>query len=200
VFEWLSRLSPARWFADWSYTELVIFSVSAFVVTFVGSLVAVGWVVVRLPAGFFANDECRTVFRACHPVLRVVLVVLKNLLGMLLVLLGVALSMPGMPGQGLLTILIGSLLLDYPGKRSVERWILSRRGVLAKVNKLRARYGKEPMYLDCPTPLEGEPPSSTTTAEPVPDSYGEPTCPRSAAGPTCSATTSIPTRSSRPST
>jgi hypothetical protein len=29
-------------------------------------------------------------------------------------------SVPGVPGQGLLTILLGVMLLDFPGRRSLE--------------------------------------------------------------------------------
>jgi hypothetical protein len=59
-------------------------------------------------------------------------------------------SVPGVPGQGLLTILIGVMLLDFPGKRRLERWLLRRRGVLAAINKVRARYGRPPLVLDAP--------------------------------------------------
>ncbi len=51
---------------------------------------------------------------------------LRTSLGLFLVLLGGVLSVPGIPGQGILTALIGLVLLDFPGKRRLEQKILSR--------------------------------------------------------------------------
>ena len=61
--------------------------------------------------------------------------------------LGALLSLPGIPGQGLLTILIGLILLDFPGKRGLERRLVSRPSVLAAINRLRARFGRPAMEL-----------------------------------------------------
>jgi hypothetical protein len=41
------------------------------------------------------------------------------------------------PGQVVLTILIGMMLLDFPGKRSVARKLLSRPDVQEAINRLR---------------------------------------------------------------
>ena len=67
-----------------------------------------------------------------------------------LILLGLAVSLPGIPGQGLLTILIGLMLIDFPGKHRLERTIISRPKILRTVNRLRARYDKRPLVLDPP--------------------------------------------------
>ena len=75
---------------------------------------------------------------------------MKNLFGVFLVALGIVLSLPGVPGQGVLTILMGAMLLDFPGKRRVERWLLRRRGVFTSINRLRARFGRRPLELDAP--------------------------------------------------
>jgi hypothetical protein len=72
----------------------------------------------------------------------------KNALGILLVLLGVLMSLPGIPGQGVLTILLGIMLLDLPAKRRLESWILKQPQVLEKINRLRHRFSKPPLVLD----------------------------------------------------
>ena len=74
-----------------------------------------------------------------------VLVILKNLLGAVLVLLGIALSVPGIPGQGLLTIFAGLLLLDIPGKRRFELGVLRRPSIRRKVDALRRRFRRPPL-------------------------------------------------------
>ena len=68
---------------------------------------------------------------------------LRNLLGVVLVLLGVAMLL--LPGQGLLTLLVGLLLLDFPGKQRLVVRLLGRPSVLKLVNKLRARRGSPPL-------------------------------------------------------
>jgi hypothetical protein len=55
---------------------------------------------------------------------------------------------PGVPGQGVLTILLGIMLLDFPGKRALETRIVGRPRVNGAVNALRARFGKPPLILD----------------------------------------------------
>ena len=84
--------------------------------------------------------------------MKVVLCILRNLVGYLLIGLGVILTLPGVPGQGLLTILMGVLLIDFPGKHRAEWWLLTRRGVLKTVNKLRARVGRPPLLTELTRP------------------------------------------------
>jgi hypothetical protein len=73
---------------------------------------------------------------------------LKNVFGLLLLVLGIIMAFPGVPGQGVLTILLGLMLLDFPGKRQLEYRIVSRPKVLRAINRLRARFGRPPMVLD----------------------------------------------------
>jgi hypothetical protein len=69
----------------------------------------------------------------------------RNLAGVVLILVGAALSIPGVPGQGLLTVLAGVLLVDFPGRQRLERLLVGRRGVLLALNRLRARFGRPPL-------------------------------------------------------
>jgi hypothetical protein len=69
--------------------------------------------------------------------------ILRNMLGAVLVLCGLAMLV--LPGQGILTLLVGVLLLDFPKKQQLVRRILGRPKVLAIVNKLRAHRGGPPL-------------------------------------------------------
>jgi hypothetical protein len=129
----------------WDVKALLAFGL--FALTFVISVVAVAAVIVRLPADYFREDYVSPLAEQ-HPIVRWTGVVVKNAAGALLVLLGLLLSLPGIPGQGLLTILIGVMLLDFPGKRRIERRLVSRPRVLAGINALRALFGKAPLRLD----------------------------------------------------
>ncbi|HEY0004327.1 MAG TPA: hypothetical protein VGB17_05915 [Pyrinomonadaceae bacterium] len=116
--------------------------------TFAGSMVMVSVLLVRLPATFFHPSHERDFLAGRHAALRLVGAVLKNLAGVLLVALGIVMSLPGVPGQGILTILIGIMLLDFPGKRELERKIVRRPKVLRAINGLRARFDKPPLVLE----------------------------------------------------
>jgi len=115
--------------------------------TTVLSLAAVTIVLVRLPATYF-QDNFVSPLVGRHLIVRWIRVILKNILGAVLILFGLLLSLPGVPGQGLLTILIGLMLLDFPGKRRIERRLVARPIIQRAINALRARFGKPALVLD----------------------------------------------------
>lgn len=119
-----------------------------FVITFSLSLGVVSFILIKLPANYFRDDHPRDFLSDKNAVLRVAAIVGKNLLGAMLVALGIVMSLPGVPGQGILTILLGIMLLDFPGKRRLEQRLISRPSVLRAVNKLRSRFGKPELLLD----------------------------------------------------
>lgn len=124
--------------------------VTAFLVTFALSLAVVAVLLVRLPATYFLDRHDRGLWIDQHPAVRWFGIVLKNMLGVALIALGALLALPGVPGQGLLTILLGVMLLDFPGKRGLERRLVGAPQVRDRVNSLRARFGKPPLILTEP--------------------------------------------------
>ena len=73
--------------------------------------------------------------------------VLKNVFGVILVLIGAILSLPGLPGPGLIIVLAGVFLLDFPGKRQLLCRILSRPRLLRPVNRLRRKFSQPPFLI-----------------------------------------------------
>ncbi len=115
--------------------------------TFVISIAVLPFLVARIPADYFAYSKRHaTPFKEHRPAIRLALLIGKNLLGT--VLLAGGLIMLFVPGQGLLTMAMGALLLDYPGKFALERRIARQRSVLSGLNWLRARAGAPPLVLD----------------------------------------------------
>ncbi len=144
--EWLASRLPDGWTA-W---HLVACSVALAVGMAAVSLLAAGVVLARLPADYFVNPHAqRPIDR--HPVLKWLFVMTRNVIGYALIALGVVLSLPGIPGQGLLTVLMGVMLIDFPGKYRFQRWLVTRRVVLGAVNRLRARAGQPPFVLEVPS-------------------------------------------------
>ena len=70
----------------------------------------------------------------------------KNALGYIFIVAGIV--MLALPGQGILAILIGIMLLNFPGKFRLERWIITRRPVIRSINWLRRRAKHAPLVLD----------------------------------------------------
>ena len=128
--------------------QSILLAVLLFVVTFSISLAIVSVIMVKIPADYFKEDRPRELFADKPPAVRYLLIIGKNLLGVVLVVLGILMSVPGVPGQGILTILLGVMLLDFPGRRRLEHKLVSRPQVLNTINKLRHKFDKPELELD----------------------------------------------------
>lgn len=113
------------------------------VVGFVGSLIAIPFILVRLPPHYFDERHPRAWMENHHPILRLVGHILKNLVGA--VFLAAGFAMLFLPGQGILTMLIGLSLIDFPGKRRLERKIIGQPSVLRTINSVREKFGRPPL-------------------------------------------------------
>src|SRR5205814_3637307 len=108
--------------------------------------------IVALPARYFV-EQPNWLLQSQPPLVRWTGIIGKNLLGLVLIILGALLSIPGIPGQGLVTIVVGLALLDIPGRRQLVRRIMLSRGVLPGVNRLRSFFGRPPLVVDSVKPL-----------------------------------------------
>ena len=122
----------------------VAISVGAAVVTLaLATAVVVAW-----PADRFKGEGPTETGRHRHVILRGLAFVGRNLAGAVLVVLGLIMALPGVPGQGLLTALIGLTLLSFPGKRRMERRFVRIPALLGAINRLRARFARPPLEID----------------------------------------------------
>jgi len=113
---------------------------------FVATLVIFPLIIIQLPADYFIRDCRDPAYQSRrHPAVWFTLMVLKNLLGVALILAGLAMLV--LPGQGLLTILIGLTLVNFPGKFALERRMVRRPRVSKTLNRIRARAGKPPLEI-----------------------------------------------------
>lgn len=108
------------------------------------SVIAVPWVAVAIPADYFTHSRRRRLHRRSNGSPKVWLwLMAKNLLGGILVILGLIMLVA--PGQGVLTILIGLGIADFPGKYHLERRLVSLPGILRTLNWIRQRRGHPPL-------------------------------------------------------
>jgi hypothetical protein len=148
--DWLARRLPSwthgplDWF--WSPGVLAVLSVVS-ILLFVASLLAIPWIVARLPADYFcARRDRPSLLHLENARVRGLLRVGKNVLGGLLLLAGIAMLV--LPGQGIITILVSLILLDVPGKRRFLARIVNRPSVAHALNRIRRRHGQPPLELD----------------------------------------------------
>jgi hypothetical protein len=132
-----------EWLSDiWSGVTLgrAALGVGLFLISLIGSALVVGVVLVKIPANYFSSHYQADFLPNSRWLTR------WGVVGLILVLAGIVMLIG--PGQGILTILIGLILMDIPGKRPIEAKIIKRPVILAAANDLRARYNRPPLVMD----------------------------------------------------
>ena len=119
---------------------LIFVSVASVVV----SILFCTLVIAYLPSDYFSPN--RRLRRIRQPVLRISLKCLKNLFAVVLIIVGIIQLL--LPGQGVLTMLIGIIISDIPGKRRLERRIIRSPIILATANGIRSRFKRPLLMLD----------------------------------------------------
>jgi hypothetical protein len=128
--------------------QKVLVGALIFLVSFFVNLGIVSLILVKLPADHFSKSRKTKFWAGPRPAIHAAKVIGKNIAGVLLVALGIVLSLPGVPGQGLLTVLLGIMLLDFPGRHRLEQKLLSKPSIVNTINRLRERFGKPPLQLN----------------------------------------------------
>jgi hypothetical protein len=137
----------AEFWASLTWNQILL-GVGLFTGSLLLSFLSIGVVMVKIPENYFSSHYQQDFLPGSSWYIRWGAVIAKNIFGVFLVLLGIILSLPGVPGQGFLTILLGLIMLDIPGKRPLEARIIKRPAILAAINDLRARYKKPPLVMD----------------------------------------------------
>ncbi|MCK5834193.1 MAG: hypothetical protein KAG98_00495 [Lentisphaeria bacterium] len=118
-----------------------ILSTILIVILYLAAMAMVPWMIIRLPSDYFskeARENC--LFKGNSLLVKSILLILKNLIGWILVLSGIAMLF--LPGQGVLTVVTGVFLMDFPHKYKMEKWIISQPVVLKVFNKIRKKANK----------------------------------------------------------
>jgi len=96
--------------------------------------------VVRLPPYYFTRPPKTSGWHAGLG--RKIGIVAKNLIGILLAAGGVVLLLPGVPGPGVVILLLGLALTDLPGKHKLIAAVARKRVVMNSMNRVRRRFGR----------------------------------------------------------
>jgi len=120
---------------EWEHLALVAL---VWVLLTAGSLAIVLRIVLALPEDYFEVDQPPlTSWTATR--------IARNGAGVMLIAVGAVLSLPDVPGQGVLTILVGLFLVDFPRRQQLERALARRPAVLPALNRLRVRFNRAPL-------------------------------------------------------
>ncbi len=127
--------------------HLVGYSVALTTISLVALLmgvVAMRYAVIYMPADYLVRDgHDDGWWFDQHPVVRWTLLILKNFVGMVFLFIGGVMLL--VPGPGVMLLLLGLWLVNLPGKRRMERWLVSFPAVHKQIDKLRAKHGQSPL-------------------------------------------------------
>lgn len=104
----------------------LLISTGLCLVLLVAGTLAAPAAIARLPKDFFSNDQKPSLW--------------LNILGWVLIVAGAAMMI--LPGPGAAALLAGIVFADFPGKRTLIRWFLSRGRVFKQLNRIRTKRGK----------------------------------------------------------
>lgn len=113
------------------------------IVVLVAALSGSRAVIVRLPADYLTHRNPPPLNRSFGPFAPGVVRVAKNLLGLICMIAGLAMLV--LPGPDMVVVLVGILMVDFPGKYRFEKWLFSWPRVLNLTNALRRRNGRPPL-------------------------------------------------------
>ena len=121
------------------------------VLTFFLSLILIPWVVGKLRQDCFLTLQQKEKHTSPHFIGAIILAILRNILGMILLFAGIIMLF--LPGQGLLTILLGTLLISFPGKKRLINSLVHQPKIQHSMDWLRKKRGKPPFLWPKPKPI-----------------------------------------------
>ena len=130
------------WFSD--HPEVLIGLGISSILIFIISIIGISWFIAQIPEDYFLSFKRKpSKWQEQKPILRLVVLFGKNIIGFSLIVGG--LLMLVLPGQGLLTIVTGLLLINYPGKYKLEQKLVAMPSVFRALNWIRVKANKPPL-------------------------------------------------------
>jgi len=120
------------------HTALLAVLGAASFILLVVSLLASPWLLAKFPVDYFSKP----VSAAPQSALQILISIIRTALGLLLVMAGIIMFVT--PGPGLVFLVIGLALCEFPGKHTLLSRLVSKPSVLKTLNWLRAKAKKPP--------------------------------------------------------
>ena len=126
---------------------LIAFSLIAFLFSAFG----VSVVLLRLPVDYLSNPNSPAPVKSNWKHLLSKLG--RNLLGSVFLIVGMVMLLT--PGQGILSIVVGLMLLDFPGKQYLVRKLLTKPRIFRTINRMRTAAKRPPLHSHIGSSLKG---------------------------------------------
>ena len=115
------------------------------IIAFILSIVLIPWIIILLPSDYFAHPKRQKYpWEKYSPLIKWSILLLKNMLGAFFVIAGIVMLF--IPGQGILTIVAGLFLVNFPYKYRIQKWIIRQAPVFKAINAIRRKAGKTPLH------------------------------------------------------
>lgn len=132
-------LEVLQWLKEWGGW---ITGLSALML--LGSVWLVWWLIVRMPSDYFQRRNGNPL--RDRSLTSLVLFIVRNAMGVVLIVAGCAMLL--LPGQGILTLLFGLSLTNFPYRRTLLQWLLRKQSLRRSINWIRLRADKPPLIVD----------------------------------------------------
>ena len=109
-------------------------------VVFVASLLLTPLLLGKIPQDYFIHTNQHKV--EIEHLGHLIIVVIRTLIGFVLLIAGIIMLVS--PGQGIISILLGLFLMEFPGKRKLELKLINHEPTFKALNWLRGKAGKDP--------------------------------------------------------
>ncbi|MDB4829420.1 PGPGW domain-containing protein [Gammaproteobacteria bacterium] len=132
------------WLENNSYILFYLGIIS--VLIFIFSIVGLRLFIIAIPSDYFINKKRVSALRDNSILLWVFYKIFKNIIGYIFIAIGLLALV--LPGQGILMILIGLMMSDYPKKFDLEKKIIKINTVRKGVNWIRIKSNVEKIKLN----------------------------------------------------
>lgn len=132
------------WLENNSYILFYLGIIS--VLIFIFSIVGLRLFIIAIPSDYFINKKRVSALRDNSILLWVFYKIFKNIIGYIFIAIGLLALI--LPGQGILMILIGLMMSDYPKKFDLEKKIIKINTVRKGVNWIRIKSNVEKIKLN----------------------------------------------------
>jgi len=109
-------------------------------IVFVVSLLLTPFLLGKIPQEYFVHTNQHKV--EINHLGHLVVVIIRTLIGFVLLVAGIIMLVT--PGQGIISILLGLFLMEFPGKRKLELKIINHEPTFKALNWLRSKANKPP--------------------------------------------------------
>ena len=116
------------------------------ILIFVFSMVSLRLFIIAIPSDYFINKKRVSALKNRSVLLWIIYIVFKNIIGYIFIIMGLVALV--LPGQGILMILVGLMMSDYPKKFDLEKKIITIKAVRKGINWIRIKSNVDKIKLD----------------------------------------------------